>query len=151
MAEPALAAMAHYRDIAHELHARVVHVHEDHAGSLVLRRIGFGDRHADAERRPVGGGRKPLVAIDYPVIPVGYRRGAHQDGIGARIPGFGHEETAAGVAAGQGFEIGCFLLVGAMLEQEFAVAGVRRLATERVMSGGCAAQHFGEESEGDET
>ena len=114
------------------------------AGAFVGRGVGIGDGHGDGEHRPVAARRPPFAAIDNIGVAVSNGGGAHPDGVGSGKIGLCHGETASDFAGEKGFEILLLLLIVGVLDEDFHVAGVRRLAVERVMADG-ALSEFGAE------
>src|ERR1700722_160448 len=116
-------------DIAHDADAGRVHRHDEGRKALVGRGLGIGHGHRDEERGPSRVGGKPLFAVDYPVVALQLGAGLEDLGIGAALR-LGHRETRYDFVAQQRFEILFLLIRGAVLGEDFAVAGIGRLASE---------------------
>ena len=92
--------------------------------------VGIGDGHDDPERSAVGARRKPLVAVDHPVVAVAHGPRTERRRVRARHLGLGHREEGADAAADQRVEPAVLLLVRAEHVQDLRVARVGRLAAE---------------------
>lgn len=76
-----------------------------------------------------GVGRKPLLAVDHPVLAVALGAGDEHSRIGAALR-FGHRIAGADFTVEQRLQIAGLLLVGAEHREDLGVAGIRCLATE---------------------
>ena len=140
------ALVAHHVDVSHELKSRRRYRNDDLARAFVsIRRIRIRYRHHDREARAFGRRREPLVTVDDVIVAVLHGRRAHPRRVRSRMLGFGHRKTTAHVAARERREVFLFLLGRAMVQQDFHVADVGRLAVEQVVSDRCAAELFADE------
>ena len=127
---PGPPSMAHHRHRAHEVEARRVGGHEDHARALVRRGVGVGHDHRDRDAAPIGARGEPLVAVDDPLVAV--ELGASGAGrVRARRLGLGHREAAADVPFEQRLQPALLLLRRAVLDRisMFPVSGAEQLKT----------------------
>ena len=123
--------LAHDRHGADEVEAGRVRRHDNLAHPPVGRRIRIRYAHHDGEGRAHGSPGEPLVAVDHPLIAVTHRARGEAGGIRACRVGLGHRVAAAHRAGEHRPEPAALLLVGAVLGEDFHVAGVGRLAVER--------------------
>jgi hypothetical protein len=116
-------------DVAHDVHARRLGGHDEHAHALVGRDVRIGHRHHDQEARPASVRREPLLAVDHPLIAVAPGARREQRGIGAGVR-LGHRITRGDLAIEQRLEIALLLLRSSIVGEDLGVARVGRLTAE---------------------
>src|ERR1700761_2928488 len=97
--------------------------------ALVWRCIGIRHRHNYQQRRHRCKGRKPLFAVDDPMIAVLHRARGEDFRVRAALR-FGHRETRDDPVVQQRLQIALLELVSAVVGQDFAIAGIRSLGSE---------------------
>jgi len=140
VAEVIASGVSHNGDVPHQVEARRVARHDDHARAQIRRGLGIGDRHDDRELGAVGRGAVPLLAVDYVIAAVLHRRGIHHDRVRAGHFDLGHREAASDFSLHQRPQIFLLLLLRSVFMQDFNIARVRRLTAEDEMPEGTAPQ-----------
>ncbi len=130
VAAEVLDRVLHRRDVADDVHARRVDVHQEHRGALVRARVGVGDRHHDQEVRDRAVRGEPLVPVDDPFVTLAHGRGGQQRRVGAGGLGLGHRERASQVTREQRMQVALLLVRRTREREHLAVAGVRRGVAE---------------------
>ena len=109
-----------------------VHRHQDLRLLLVARvaRVGLAHQDRDLAARIAGAGREPLAAVDLVVVAVALDAGLDVGGVGGRHRRLGHQERGADLAVHQRPQPLLLLLLAAVAQEHFHVAGIRRRAVE---------------------
>ncbi len=136
------------RQRADDFDAGGVHRHQNHRVLLVTRRVGVGQAHEDHDfaARVASTGSPPLAAVDHPLITFTAGVGLHVGSIRGSNARLGHTEAGANLASQQRLEPFFFVLVVAVANDGFHVAGVRRAAVERLGRQAGAAHQLGQRS-----
>ena len=103
--------VAHHRDVADQLEARVVDRDDDHARPRVGGGVGVGDDHRDRELGADRARGEPLVPVDHPLAVLELGAGLQRGRVRAGDLGLGHREAAADLAVEQRLEEALLLLV----------------------------------------
>src|SRR5258706_876572 len=134
MAHPTRASFSHHRSFPHQMEARCIRWHDDLAGAFIFLCLWISDGHYDGKCRTVCSSRKPFVASDYIIVAIFHRCCTHPNWVGTGVLRLGHRKAAANITCQKWHEIFCFLLWHTMLDQDFHISSVRRLAVQCVMS-----------------
>ena len=110
------------------LRRRVGQTHEDHYLA-----VGMTDA-----------GTPPLAAVQHHIVALNRGGGLHVGGVAGGHRRLGHAERRANLPGQQRFEPSVLLRLGAVLDQHFHVAGVRRIAVEDFRGHRGAAGDFGQ-------
>jgi hypothetical protein len=145
VAEPVFAGMAHHGRIPDDRKARRVARDNNLARASVRVGLRIRDRHHDGERRPVGRGGEPLMAVDDVGVAVGNRRRGHPHRVRSRKRRLGHRKTTSNLAGDKRLEPFLFLRGRGELAQDLHVAGVRGLAVEDEVPERSPAELFAQE------
>jgi hypothetical protein len=140
------ADVAHHAHVAHQVEAGRVGGDDDHAGALVRRCVGVGDRHHDGERSAVGGRREPLLAVDHVVVAVLAGGGGEEHRVRSGGLGFGHREAAADLAGHERPQEPVTLFGGGVLVEDLDVARVGRLRAEHGVTERRASERFAQQA-----
>ncbi len=129
-----LVQLAEYRQHAHDLHPRRVLGHDHHGVLLVAVGVGIGQAHENEEVEigVAGTGGPPFLAVDDHFVTFHNGGAFHIGGIRGGHIRLGHSKGGAGFAVQEWCQPAFFLLLRAVLDQHFHIAGIRRVAVEHL-------------------
>ena len=116
-------------DIPNDVDTRCVGRDNEHGHALIRRGVRVGHGHDDQETCPARVGRKPLLAVDNPLVAIPFGLALEHLGVGAGVR-LGHGKARHDLIVEQGCEKALFQFRRAVVGQYFAVARIRGLAAE---------------------
>src|SRR5439155_16581706 len=128
-----------HADVAHDVEAGGSSRHDEHRAAFVHGPVRVGDRHHDEERGVTRVRCEPLAAGDHPLIALAQGARSEHGRIGPALR-LGHREAGHDLVFEERFQIAPLLFRRAIVGEDFAVAGVRRLAAEYDRTEGGAAE-----------